>query len=156
MNRAPHRSTISFCQGYGKRYIHDKIHRSNTIFFSKQPFTKRDPVKTTQTPDEDFSTYHHRYGKRFNIKINSAPLAENRRNIEIYLRQKEKTLPLNSLNFESEVFVPVKPTNFTATTAPFRKAWISPWKYSYKTIDYQTCTPEFRRVKSSNIDLSKY
>jgi hypothetical protein len=83
-------------------------------------------------------------------------LPENRRNIEIYINQKEKSQPLNSLNFESEIFVPLKPTLFTSTQPPFSKAWINPWKYSYKTINYQMCTPEFKRVKSSNIDLSKY
>ena len=39
---------------------------------------------------------------------------------------------------------------------PFKHHFISPWKYSYTKNDYQTCTDSFRRVRTSNIDLSKY
>ncbi len=64
-------------------------------------------------------------------------------------------LPSNSLNFESEIFLARKNENLIATE-PYKHSYINPWKYSYKKVDYQTCTEAFRRVRSSNIDLSKY
>ena len=123
---------------------------------SDKPFTRREVRSgasrdSTTTP---FSNYHHRFPKKHTIKINSAQEGA-RRNIDAYLEQKEKTLPKNSLNFESEMFTEPKPSNLIATE-PFRHAFNHPWKYSYKTIDYQTCTEQFKRVKSSCIDLSKY
>ncbi len=69
-------------------------------------------------------------------------------------------MPPNSLNFDGEIFVQNN-NNKTASknliaSEPYRKHFIHPWRYSFKTVDYQTCSEAFRRVKSCCIDLSKY
>ena len=134
------------------------------MFLSKVAFSKREPdsKRTVSCPVEAYG-YRRRYPKRHApIVINA-----NDKNSEIYtynkgpslttyLEKKEKMqLPHNSLNFESELFLAKKPDNLIASE-PFKHSYIHPWKYSYKQIDYQTCTEQFRRVRSSNIDLSKY
>jgi hypothetical protein len=80
----------------------------------------------------------------------------NANNLELYLLQKAKCQPPNSLNFESEMFQASRPSNLIATE-PYKRSHIHPWKYSYKTLDYQNkCTDSFRRVRTACIDLSKY
>lgn len=102
-----------------------------------------------------FQNYHKRFPKSHKPKIINAKNQSDHFNLDTYLIQKNRTQPDNSLNFESEMYVQPKKSNLIATE-PYRRTWNHPWKYSYKTRDYQTCTEQFRRVRSTMIDLSKY
>ncbi len=132
------------------------MHQSDEVFISKEPFAKRicSILDKRQDKQNNYSNYDHRYHRQTRVKI---PCVKDNvhKNLNAYLQQKEKTMPINSLNFESEIFSPPKPKNLIATE-PYRQAYIFPWKYSYKKVNYQTCTEQFRRVKSSCVDLSKY
>lgn len=137
-----------FKKGYGKKYLKDIYHESNEIFYSQAPFTKRDELiskRIVSCPVESY-TFRRRFPKRHTT-------------FRSYLEKKENVAqPPNSMTFESEVLVDPKKKrkDHMIASEPFRHAFISPWKYSYTKNDYQTCTDNFRRVRSSNIDLSKY
>lgn len=111
-------------------------------------------MRTNSTPAY---SQHRRFPKRHEAKVTSAG-EHIRADLNEYLEHKDSRHPNNSLNFESEnvnKFDRVESTKLIATQ-PFRKQFIHPWKYSYKTVDYQTCSDEFRRVRTTCIDLSKY
>jgi hypothetical protein len=102
-------------------------------------------------------THHRRFPKRHETKVTSA--GEHKRiNINEYLELKESKQPINSLNFESEHINKLDKIESAKliATQPFKKHFIQPWKYSYKTIDYQTCNNDVKRVRTTCIDLSKY
>ena len=151
-------------QGYGKKFHKDTHHQSNPIFLSKQPFTKRDENKRTISCPVEAYGYRRRYPKRHTPRIFNA----NDHNSEIYsynqgpslksyINKKEnRKHPANSLDFESEMFLAKNKNQDIIASEPYKHAYIHPWKYSYTKNDYQTCTEQFRRVRSTNIDLSKY
>ena len=148
-------------KGFGKRYYHDTAHESNEVFLTREPFVKREPheiyyrqLRTNSTPAY---TYHKRFPKRHETKLTSAG-EHSRVDLKEYLEMKQARQPVNSLNFESEIVnkhIKAESAKLIATQ-PFRKHFIHPWKYSYKKNDYQTCSEEFRRVRTQCIDLSKY
>ncbi|CAF0857376.1 unnamed protein product, partial [Brachionus calyciflorus] len=143
--------------GYGKRYIEDKIHKSNKIFVSTEPFTKRDKSvlsNTSKTSDKS-SNLNKRFPRSHQQKVICSNNVNTQYDLADYLIKKEKNKSVNSLTFESEIYKTAKYPRLVATE-PYRQSWISPWRYSYKKRDYQTCTDEFRRVKSTCIDLSKF
>lgn len=143
-------------KGYGRRHLEDKIHQSNTVFVSKEPFAKRETTRRISSTPVALAHDHRRYPKHHRAKINSAN-PDKYMNLEFYQKQKQKLQPNNSLIFESELYKEPKPKEINLiATEPYRHAFIHPWKYSYKTIDYQTCSEHFRRAKYSCIDLSKY
>lgn len=136
------------------------------MFHTSEPFApKEDQPMTTykrvySTPASTttgLNSFHHRRFPKHHrpAKINCNPNIENFNRLDVYLRQKETVQSSNSLNFESELFAAPRPANLIASE-PFRRVCSHPWKYSFKTRNYQTCTEQFRRVKSSCVDLSKY
>ena len=161
--------SCSLLKGFGRRYLEDKIHKSDEVFLSDKPFVKRElpaPPSAAPAAGNDgkklmrvksclLTNFHGRFPRNHVQKINNGNKEENGTNLELYLVQKEKTLPPNSLNFESELFQKPRPPNLIATE-PYRRACNFPWKYSFKTIDYQKCTEQFRRVRTACVDLSKY
>ena len=163
---------INDFKGFGKRYFEDKVHRSNSIFYKEGPFTKREELTALVNNSRNvesapqYSNHHHRYHKKRHVKINSIKDDNQKSNIEFYLKQKQTQMPPNSLNFDGEIFVQNTTSNNNnnnkiasknlISSEPYRKHFIHPWRYSFKTVDYQTCSEAFRRVKSCCIDLSKY
>jgi hypothetical protein len=152
-------------KGFGKRFFEDKAHRSNSIFYKEGSFTKREEVnallnKRNAESAPQYSDHHHRFHKKRHVKINSIKDENQKSNIEFYLKQKQSQLPPNSLNFDGEIFVQNNNNKISSknliSSEPYRKHFIHPWRYSFKTVDYQTCSEAFRRVKSCCIDLSKY
>lgn len=128
---------------------------------SKEPFVKREPSETyhkqLRTNSTPAYTYHKRFPKRHEAKVTSAG-EHKRSNLNEYYELKHSKQPINSLNFESENINKTEKieSDKLIATQPFRKHFIHPWKYSYKTINYQTCSDEFRRVRTTMVDLSKY
>ena len=128
---------------------------------SKEAFVKREPQETyykqLRTNSTPAYTYHKRFPKRHESKVTSA--GEHKRStLQEYFELKQSKQPINSLNFESEnvnKFDKVESEKLIATQ-PFRKHFIHPWRYSYKKVNYQTCSDEFRRVRTTMVDLSKY
>jgi len=154
-------------KGYGKKYFQDIYRQSNQVFLSKEPFTKYTEDKSKRSvqscPVEAYG-YRRRYPKRHTPRLLNANDHANEiysynkgPSISTYLEKKENTtLPHNSLNFESEMFLVRKKKKDLFASEGFKHSFVHPWKYSYTKNDYQTCTEPFRRVRSSNIDLSKY
>lgn len=144
-------------KGFGRKYLEDKIHKSNSIFYSKEPFTKRDNsviFNKTLTSDH-LSRLNKRFPKNHTTKILCSNKLDSKYDLADYLLKKNKFKSDNSLTLESDIYKTIKYPHLVATE-PYRQAWISPWKYSYKKRDYSQCSEQFKRIKSSCIDLSKY
>ena len=142
------------------------MHKSDAIFVSKEPFAVKERSCLSGRSLGGYSNHNHRYQKNNHVKVNCMrDMSDHRNELGIYVEQKRKVMPINSLGFESELFRVIHNgserqagmrSHMRIANEPYKKQCSHPWKYSFKTTDYQTCTPSFRRVKSCNVDLSKY
>ena len=114
------------------------------------------PTTTPATTPAELNRFHHRrFAKQVQPKINCAKTFEDFHRLDVYLEQKAKLQSPASLTFESELFQ--KPTNMQRiANEPFRQRCSHPWKYFFSRRNYQTCSDQFRRVRSTCIDLSRY
>lgn len=101
------------------------------------------------------SAINKRFPKNHTTKVLCANSVNSKYDLADYLLRKKNFTSDKSLKLESDIYKTIKYPHLVATE-PFRQTWISPWKYSYKKRDYGQCSEQFKRVKSSCIDLSKY
>lgn len=156
-----------YYQGYGKRHIENRLHKSNPIFVSREPLLTADSNEVTSkitrihsSPPESTVQTNHFHHRRFPKhhqppKIPCASTFDNYHRLDVYLEKKKDAQSQSLLAFESELFKSPSQSKRVASE-PYRQRCAHPWRYFFTRRNYHTCTEQFRRSKTSCIDLSRY